>query len=47
MAYDSSQRDDTALLEFWSQSQPGFRFSSADIGTEKFFAEIEARQRRE
>ncbi len=28
--------------EFWSQNQPGFRFSSAEIGSPGFFVEVEA-----
>ena len=27
--------------DFWSRSQPGFRFSSGEPGTPKFFAEVE------
>src|SRR5438105_8117620 len=27
---------------FWEESQPGFRFSTAPVGTPRFFAEVEA-----
>ena len=33
--------DGVRTADFWSRSQPGFRFSSDEPGTPKFFAEVE------
>jgi ubiquinone/menaquinone biosynthesis C-methylase UbiE len=33
--------DDTDLNPFWEETQPGFKFSDAPVGTHEFFAEVE------
>jgi glycosyltransferase involved in cell wall biosynthesis len=38
---DSVELADATIAEFWSQQQPGFRFSSSPIGTPEFFADVE------
>ena len=38
----STNSGTTAGTDFWSESQPGFRFSSAEVGSPEFFAEVEA-----
>jgi ubiquinone/menaquinone biosynthesis C-methylase UbiE len=34
--------DDAEFLKFWAQSQPGFRFSSEEVGSARFFTEVES-----
>ena len=34
-------REASAAVSFWAANQPGFRFTSAEIGSERFFQEVE------
>lgn len=37
----ASASDGSAAPDFWAANQPGFRFTSAEIGTQRFFDEVE------
>ncbi len=39
---ESSRASNSASNGYWSHHQPGFKFTDAEVGTPRFFAEVEA-----